>query len=50
SILADIEKDYIVKALEQTDNNRHETAVLLGMTERSLRYRIAKLNIKVKGR
>ncbi len=46
AILAEIEKNYIVKALEKTNNNRHETAVLLGITERSLRYRIAKLDVK----
>jgi two-component system, NtrC family, response regulator PilR len=48
SILGEIEKKFVVKALEKTNNNRHEAAVLLGMTERSLRYRIAKLNVKVK--
>ena len=48
SILAGIEKKYVLKALEKTNNNRHEAAVLLGMTERSLRYRIAKLNISTK--
>ncbi|HNW81798.1 MAG TPA: sigma-54 dependent transcriptional regulator [bacterium] len=45
-ILADIEKKYITEALKKTNFNRHETCVMLNITERSLRYRITKLNIK----
>ncbi|HSW61257.1 MAG TPA: sigma-54 dependent transcriptional regulator [bacterium] len=45
-ILSEIEKKYIVAALKKTDYNRHETCVLLNISERSLRYRISKLGIK----
>lgn len=45
-ILADIEKKYITEALKKTNYNRHDTCVMLNITERSLRYRISKLNIK----
>lgn len=45
-VLADVERSYIRAALTKTGWNRHETAVLLGMTERSLRYRMDKLGIK----
>lgn len=45
-ILEEVERKYISKALERTENNRQETAKMLNITERSLRYRITKLNIK----
>ena len=45
-ILEEVERKYISKALEKTGNNRQETARMLNITERSLRYRITKLNIK----
>jgi len=45
-ILAEIERKYIVEALKKTDYNRHDTCVLLNISERSLRYRISKLGIK----
>jgi two-component system response regulator PilR (NtrC family) len=45
-ILEEVERKYISKALEKTENNRQETAKMLNITERSLRYRITKLNIK----
>lgn len=47
-ILAGVERKYIAAALEKTRWNKHETAVTLGMTERSLRYRMDKLGIKEK--
>jgi len=47
-ILADTERKYISAALEKTDWNRHKTAVLLGITERSLRYRMDKLDLSNK--
>lgn len=43
--LEDIERDAIVRALEQTRYNKTKAAKLLGMTFRSLRYRIKKLGI-----
>jgi len=44
--LEDIERDAIVKALEQTRFNKTAAAKLLGMTFRALRYRIKKLGIE----
>ncbi|HSN71557.1 MAG TPA: sigma-54 dependent transcriptional regulator, partial [Steroidobacteraceae bacterium] len=40
--LEDIERDAIVKALEQTRYNKTKAAELLGMTFRQLRYRVKK--------
>ena len=45
SQLEDIERDAIVKALEQTRFNKTAAAKLLGISFRALRYRIKKLNI-----
>ena len=45
-ILADIEKRYIIQALKKTNYNRHDTCVLLNLTERMLRYRMSKLGIR----
>ena len=45
-ILAEIEKRYIIQALKKTNYNRHDTCVLLNLTERMLRYRMSKLGIK----
>jgi two-component system response regulator PilR (NtrC family) len=44
--LEDIERDAIVKALEQTRYNKTAAAKLLGMSFRALRYRIKKLEIE----
>jgi len=44
--LEDIERDAIVKALEQTRYNKTAAAKLLGISFRALRYRIKKLNIE----
>jgi two-component system response regulator PilR (NtrC family) len=44
--LEDIERDAIMRALEQTRYNKTKAAQLLGMTFRSLRYRIKKLGIE----
>jgi two-component system response regulator PilR (NtrC family) len=44
--LAHIERDAIVKALEQTRYNKTKAAELLGMTFRQLRYRVKKLGIE----
>ena len=45
-ILANIEKRYIIQALKKTNYNRHDTCVLLNLTERMLRYRMSKLGIR----
>jgi two-component system, NtrC family, response regulator PilR len=44
--LEDMERDAILRALEQTRYNKTKAAALLGMTFRSLRYRIKKLGIE----
>jgi two-component system response regulator PilR (NtrC family) len=44
--LEDIERDAILRALEQTRYNKTKAAQLLGMSFRSLRYRIKKLGIE----
>src|ERR1035441_8308341 len=44
--LEDIERDAILKALEQTRYNRSAAAKALGMSFRALRYRIKKLGIE----
>ena len=46
SQLEDIERDAIVKALEQTRYNKTAAAKLLGISFRALRYRIKKLEIE----
>lgn len=44
--LEGIERDAIIKALEQTRYNKTRAAALLGMSFRSLRYRIKKLGLE----
>jgi two-component system, NtrC family, response regulator PilR len=44
--LEDVERDAIVKALEQTRYNKTAAAKMLGMSFRALRYRIKKLGIE----
>jgi two-component system, NtrC family, response regulator PilR len=44
--LEDIERDAIVKALEQTRYNKTAAAKVLGMSFRALRYRIKKLGLE----
>jgi two-component system, NtrC family, response regulator PilR len=46
NILADIEQAYIKKALDCAGGNKHKAAELLGITLRSIRYRIDKLGIE----
>jgi two-component system response regulator PilR (NtrC family) len=44
-VVEDFERGIIIKALERTGGNRTEAARLLGVTFRSLRYRLSKLGI-----
>ena len=44
--LEHIERDAIIKALEQTRYNKTAAARLLGMTFRALRYKVKKLGIE----
>ena len=46
AILEEIERAYVKKALDCSNGNKHNTAVLLGLNLRSLRYRIKKLGIE----
>ncbi|MBT8341014.1 MAG: sigma-54-dependent Fis family transcriptional regulator, partial [Desulfatitalea sp.] len=45
NILAEIERAYLSKALECTNGNKNKAADLLGITFRSFRYRLDKLNV-----
>lgn len=45
SILAEIERAYLEKALEFTNGNKNKAAELLGITFRSFRYRLDKLRL-----
>jgi len=44
-IVADVEREYIRKALDQTDGVRKDAAKILGISFRSLRYRLDKLDV-----
>jgi two-component system response regulator PilR (NtrC family) len=44
-IVGDIEREYIIKALEKTGGVKKKAAELLGISFRSIRYRIAKYSI-----
>jgi len=44
--LEDIERRTILKALEQTDNNKTAAAKVLGITFRAMRYRLKKLGLE----
>ncbi|KAA0895266.1 sigma-54-dependent transcriptional regulator [Oryzomonas rubra] len=44
-LLEDLEKRYLLKALEKTGGAKKKAAALLGMTFRSFRYRLAKLGM-----
>jgi two-component system response regulator PilR (NtrC family) len=44
-VLVDIERDYVIKAIELAKGSRQKAAELLGISMRSLRYRLDKLNI-----
>jgi len=46
SILEQIERAYLEKALSCTNGNKHKAAELLGITFRSFRYRCSKLEIE----
>ncbi len=46
AVLADVERRHITAALDKAKQNRSEAARLLGITERSLRYRMDKLGLR----
>jgi len=45
-VMAEIEKDYILKGMELAHGSKQRAARLLGVTMRSLRYRLDKLGLK----
>jgi len=45
TVLEDIEKEYVRKALKVSKNNKNKTAELLGISYRSLRHRLGKLGL-----
>jgi len=45
-IMAEIEKDYILKAMEMAHGSKQRAADLLGVSMRSLRYRLDKLGLQ----
>ena len=47
--LEDVEKNAIIQALDKTKNNKTAAAKLLGVTFRTLRYRLAKLGLEKEG-
>ncbi len=44
--LEDLERHYLRQALERTDGNLTQAAVLLGMSLRSIRYKVSKLGLR----
>jgi two-component system response regulator PilR (NtrC family) len=46
SVLGTVEKEAILRALEQTRYNKTAAAKLLGITFRALRYRLKKLGLE----
>ncbi|MFW6147395.1 MAG: sigma-54-dependent transcriptional regulator [Thermodesulfobacteriota bacterium] len=44
-VMTEIERDYLLKALEMAQGSRQRAADLLGISMRSLRYRLEKLNL-----
>ena len=45
-IMAEIERDYILKAMEMAHGSKQRAADLLGVSMRSLRYRLDKLGLQ----
>jgi two-component system response regulator PilR (NtrC family) len=45
-VMTDLEKDYILRALDMAQGSKQRAARLLGITLRSLRYRMSKLGLE----
>ncbi|GAG06647.1 unnamed protein product, partial [marine sediment metagenome] len=45
NVMADIERDYILKAMEMAQGSKQKAANLLGITVDSLKYRLKTLNL-----
>lgn len=48
-VLAEIEKEYIIKALDLARGSKQKAADLLGLSMRSFRYRMEKLSLQRSG-
>jgi len=48
-VMSEIEKDYIVRALDLAHGSKQRAAKLLGISMRSLRYRLEKLGLQGAG-
>jgi two-component system response regulator PilR (NtrC family) len=46
-VMAEIERDYLIKALEMANGSKQKAAELLGINMRSLRYRLGKLGLQI---
>jgi two-component system response regulator PilR (NtrC family) len=44
-VVEDLEKAFILKALEQTDGVKKKAAEILGMNFRAMRYKLAKYDL-----
>jgi two-component system response regulator PilR (NtrC family) len=44
TVMADMERDYILKAMEMAQGSKQGAAELLGITVDSIKYRLTKLN------
>ena len=45
-VMDDIERSFLVQALERTDGNLTQAAKILGMSYRSIRYKVKKLGVR----
>jgi two-component system response regulator PilR (NtrC family) len=45
-VMDEIERRYLLEALERTDGNLTQAAKILGMTYRSIRYKVKKLGVR----
>lgn len=46
-VMAEIERDYLLKAMEMANGSKQKAAELLGVNMRSLRYRLGKLGLQI---
>lgn len=46
-VMAEVERDYLIKAMEMANGSKQKAAELLGVNMRSLRYRLSKLGLQI---
>lgn len=46
-VMAEVERDYLIKAMEMANGSKQKAAELLGISMRSLRYRLSKLGLQI---